>query len=159
MFLSTLRSCSSCFVRAYKKQQQQTKIHCNSKNEYEGFWNYWLYLYSCVHLQYIQVCMCKRVIHACCYKEHLRDICGSVFCIRQYLSKKKKKKEKKEEKRMKNGICVLFKSHTCTCIWKKVEHSFAIFLFHAILGLDLQFKPLFFNFFLWYGKHYLKHTL
>ena len=72
--------------------------------------------------------------------------------------KKKKKREKKEEKRMKNGICVLFKSHTCTCIWKKVEHSFAIFLFHAILGLDLQFKPLFFNFFLWYGKHYLKHT-
>ena len=48
---------------------------------------------------------------------------------------------------MKNGICVLFKSHTCTCIWKRVEYSFAIFLFHAILGLDLQFKLLFFNFF------------
>ena len=72
--------------------------------------------------------------------------------------KKKKKKEKKKEKRMKNGICVLFKSHTCTCISKRVEYSFAIFLFHAILGLDLQFKPLFFNFFLWYGKEYLKHT-
>ena len=57
------------------------------------------------------------------------------------------KKKKKKEKRIKNGICVLFKSHTCTCMWKKVEYSFAIFLFHAILGLDLQFKPLFFNFF------------
>ena len=56
-------------------------------------------------------------------------------------------KKKKKEKRIKNGICVLFKSHTCTCMWKKVEYSFAIFLFHAILGLDLQFKPLFFNFF------------
>ena len=109
-----------------------------------------MYLYNCVHLQYIQVCMCKRVIRTCCYKEHLRDICRNMFCIRQYLSKIKKK-----EKRMKNGICVLFKSHTCTCIWKKVEHSFAIFLFHAILGLDLQFKPIFFNFFLWYGKDYL----
>ena len=42
---------------------------------------------------------------------------------------------------------------------KKVEHSFAIFLFHAILGLNLQFKQLFFNFFLWYGKDYLKHML
>ena len=69
------------------------------------------------------------------------------------------KKKKKQEKRMKNGIRVLFKSHTCTCMWKKVEYSFAIFLFHAILGLDLQFKPVFFNFFLWYGKDYLKHTL
>ena len=68
-------------------------------------------------------------------------------------------KKQNKEKRMKNGICVLFKSHTCTCIWKQVEYSFAIFLFHAILGLDLQFKPLFFNFFLWYGKDYLKHTL
>ena len=28
---------------------------------------------------------------------------------------------------MKNGICVLFKSHTCTCISKRVEYSFAIF--------------------------------
>ena len=66
--------------------------------------------------------------------------------------------KKKKEKRMKNGICVLFKSHVHVCE-KKVEYSFAIFLFHAILGLDLQFKPLFFNFFLWYGKDYLKHTL
>ena len=39
----------------------------------------------------------------------------------------KKKRKKKKEKRMKNGICVLFKSHTCTCMWKKVEYSFAIF--------------------------------
>ena len=69
-----------------------------------------------------------------------------------------KKEKKKGEKRMKNGICVLFKSHTFTCLWKKVEYPFAIFLFHAILGLDLQFKPQFFNFFLWYGKDYLKQT-
>ena len=75
------------------------------------------------------------------------------------ICQKKKRKEKKKEKRMKNGICVLFKSHSCTCIWKKVEYSSAFFLFHAILGLDLQFKPLFFNFFLWYGKDYLNHTL
>ena len=47
------------------------------------------------------------------------------------------KKMQKEEKRMKNGICFLFKSHTCTCIWKKLEYSFAIFGFNAILGLNL----------------------
>ena len=42
--------------------------------------------------------MCKRVIRACCCKEHLRDICRDMFCIRQYLSKKKKKKKRKEWK-------------------------------------------------------------
>ena len=82
---------------------------------------------------------------------------GICFAFVNICQKKRKKKIKKE-KRMKNGICVLFKSYTCTCVWKRVEYSFAIFLFHAILGLDLQFKPLFFNFFLWYGKDYLKHT-
>ena len=59
-----------------------------------------MYLYSCVHLQYIQVCMCKCVIHACCYKEHLRDICRNMFCIRQYLSEKKRKEEKRKEWKM-----------------------------------------------------------
>ena len=39
-----------------------------------------------------------------------------------------------KEKRMKNGICVLFKSHTCTCMWKKVKYSFAIFCFIRFLG-------------------------
>ena len=39
VFLPTLRSCSSRFLRALKKQQQrkQTEIHRNSQNEYEGF--------------------------------------------------------------------------------------------------------------------------
>ena len=45
VFLSTLRSCFSRFLRALKKQQQQqqrqqTEIHCNGQNEYEGFWDY-----------------------------------------------------------------------------------------------------------------------
>ena len=39
--------------------------------------------------------MCKRVIRACCYKEHLRDICRNMFCIRQYLTKKKREKNEK----------------------------------------------------------------
>ena len=41
VFLSTLRSCSSRFLCALKKKQQQqrqqTEIHCNSQNKYEGF--------------------------------------------------------------------------------------------------------------------------
>ena len=40
VFLPTLRSCSSRFLRALKKKQQQrkqTEIHRNSQNEYEGF--------------------------------------------------------------------------------------------------------------------------
>ena len=41
VFLSTLRSCFSRFLRALKKKQQQqrqqTEIHCNGQNEYEGF--------------------------------------------------------------------------------------------------------------------------
>ena len=78
---------------------------------------------------------------------------GICFAFVNICQKKKEKREKNE----KWDLC-LFKSHTCTCVWKRVEYSLAIFLFHAILGLDLQFKPLFFNFFLWYGKDYLKHT-
>ena len=75
--------------------------------------------------------MCKRVIRACCYKEHLRDICRGMFRIRQYLSKKRKK-----EKRIKNEIFFIQKSYMYMCV-KKVEYSFAIFWFHAILRLDL----------------------
>ena len=53
--------------------------------------------------------MCKRVIRACCYKEHLRDICRDMFCIRQYLSKKKKKR--KREKNEKRDLCFIQKSY------------------------------------------------
>ena len=77
--------------------------------------------------------MCKRVIRACSYKEHLRDICRGVFCIRQYLSKKRKKKGKE----LKMGfVFFIQKSYMYMCM-KKVEYSFAIFWFHAILRLDL----------------------
>ena len=38
--------------------------------------------------------MCKRVIRACSYKEHLRVICRGMFCIRQYLLKKREKELK-----------------------------------------------------------------
>ena len=75
--------------------------------------------------------MCKRGIRACCYNEHLRDIFRGMFRIRQYLSKKRKK-----EKSIKNGIFFIQKSYMYMCV-KKVEYSFAIFWFHAILRLDL----------------------
>ena len=76
--------------------------------------------------------MCKRVIRACSYKEHLRDICRGMFCIRQYLSKKGKK-----EKRIKTWICFFIQKLYMYICMKKVEYSFAIFWFHAILRLDL----------------------
>ena len=91
--------------------------------------------------------MCKRVIRACCYKEHF--------------VKKKKKKKKRKEKREKDekwDLCFIQKSYMYM-YREKSGNFFAIFLLHGILGLDLQFKPLFFNFFLWYGKDYLKHML
>ena len=94
--------------------------------------------------------MCKRVIRACSYKEHLHDICWDMFCIRQYLSKR--------EKNEKRDLCFIQKSYMYMYV-KKSEILVCNFLFHSILGLDLQFKPLFFIFFLWYGKGYLKHTL
>ena len=77
--------------------------------------------------------MCKRVIRACCYKWHLRDICRGMFCIRQYLSKKgKKRKEGKWD------LVFIQKSDMYMYMYmEKVEYSFAIFWFHAILGLDL----------------------
>ena len=68
--------------------------------------------------------MCKCVIHACCYREHLRDICRNMFCIRQYLSKKKRKE--KREKNEKWNFCFIQKSYMYMYM-KKVEHSFAIF--------------------------------
>ena len=42
--------------------------------------------------------MCKRVIRACCYKEHLCDICRGMFGIRQYLSRKTLRRKRKEWK-------------------------------------------------------------
>ena len=86
--------------------------------------------------------MCKRVIRACCYKWHLRDICRGMFCIRQYLSKKKEKREKNE-----NGIWFSFKSCTCTCKWKKVEYSFAIFWFMRFSGWTCESNRYCSNFF------------
>ena len=84
--------------------------------------------------------MCKHVIRACCYKEHLRDICRDLFCFRQYLLKKKEEEEEdEEEEREKNEKWELFfmqKSYMCMYM-KKVEYSFAIFWFNVILGLDL----------------------
>ena len=47
--------------------------------------------------------MCKRVIRACSYKEHLHDICWDMFCIRQYLSKR--------EKNEKRDLCFIQKSY------------------------------------------------
>ena len=66
--------------------------------------------------------------------------------------------KKKREKNEKRDLCFIQKSYMYMYV-KKSEILVCNFLFHAILGLDLQFKPLFFNFFLWYGKDYLKHTL
>ena len=38
-------------------------------------------------------------------------------------------KKRKKEKRMKNGIWFLFKSHTCTCLWKKWKTRLQFFGF------------------------------
>ena len=85
--------------------------------------------------------MCKRVIRACCYKWHLGDICRSMFCIRQYLSKKGKKR-----KEWKWDLVFIQKSYMYMYM-EKVEYAFAIFWFHAILGLDLWVNRYCSNFF------------
>ena len=59
-----------------------------------------------------------------------------MFCIRQYLSKK----------RMKNRICFLFKSHTCTCIWKKWNTRLQFFGFVRFSGCTCKSNRSF-NFF------------
>ena len=97
--------------------------------------------------------MCKRVIRACCYKWHLRDICRGMFCIRQYLSKKKEKREKNE-----NGIWFSFKSYTCTCKWKKKNTRLQFFG-----SCDSRVGPVSQTaivqiFSRWYSKDSLKHT-
>ena len=51
-----------------QQQRQQWKNYYWIREELEGSRDYWLYLYNCVHLQYIQVCMCKRVIRVYYYK-------------------------------------------------------------------------------------------
>ena len=116
-----------------------------------------MHLYSCVHLQYIQVCMCKRVIRACCYKEHLCDICRNMFCIRQYLSKKKKRKEKRE-KNEKWDLRFIRKSYMY--MYMKKSGTLVCYFF---VSCDSRVGPTvqtaIFQFFLWYGKDYLKHTL
>ena len=59
-----------------------------------------------------------------------------MFCIRQYLSKK----------RMKNRICFLLKSHTCTCIWKKWNTRLQFFGFVWFSGCTCKSNRSF-NFF------------
>ena len=98
--------------------------------------------------------MCKRVIRACSYKEHLRDICRGMFRIRQYLSKKRKK-----EKRIKNG----------TFFYSKVIHvnvceKNGILMCNFLVSCDCQVEPvsqtaIFQICSRWYSKEYLKHTL
>ena len=57
-----------------------------------------------------------------------------------------KKKKEKREKNKKRDLCFIQKSYMYMYV-KKSGILVCNFLFHAILGLDLQFKPLFFNFF------------
>ena len=77
--------------------------------------------------------MCKRVIRACCYKEHLRGICRDMFCIRQYLSKKKKKKEKRE-KNEKRDLCFIQKSYMYMYVKKSGILVCNFFCFMRFLG-------------------------
>ena len=77
--------------------------------------------------------MCKRVIRACCYKEHLRGICRDKFCIRQYLSKKKKKKEKRE-KNEKRDLCFIQKSYMYMYVKKSGILVCNFFCFMRFLG-------------------------
>ena len=56
------------------------------------------------------------------------------------------KKKEKREKNKKRDLCFIQKSYMYMYV-KKSGILVCNFLFHAILGLDLQFKPLFFNFF------------
>ena len=86
--------------------------------------------------------MCKRVIRACSYKEHSRDICRGMFCIRQYLSKKEKKR-----KELKMGFVFLFKSHTCTCVRKKWNTHLQFFGFMRFSGWTCKSNRYFSNFF------------
>ena len=53
---------------------------------------------------------------------------GVRFCIRQYLSKKGKKNKKWDLVFIQKSYMYMYR--------KKLEYSFAIFWFHAILGLD-----------------------
>ena len=159
VFLSTLRSCSSRFLRALKKNNKNNdnkqKFIVIVKTNIKAFEIINFYLYSCVHLQYIQVCMCKRVIRACSYKEHLRDICRGMFCIRQYLSKKEKK-----EKRIKNGICFFYSK----VIHVHLHEKSGILICNFLVSCNSQVGPvsqtaIFQICSRWYSKGYLKHTL
>ena len=91
--------------------------------------------------------MCKRVIRACCYKEHLRDICRGMFRIRQYLSKKRKI--------IKNGIFFYSKViHVHVC--KKS----GILICNFLVSCDSQVGPvsqtaIFQICSRWYSKEYL----
>ena len=99
--------------------------------------------------------MCKRVIRACSYKEHLRDICRDMFCIRQYLSKKKKKEKKKNEKR---DLCFIQNSYMYMYV-KKSGILVCKFFFSCDSWVGPTIQTAIFQFFLWHGKDYLKHTL
>ena len=73
---------------------------------------------------------------------------GICFAFVNICQKKKEKREKNE----KRVLCFIQKSYMYMYVKKSGILVCNLFLFHAILGLDLQFKPLFFNFFLWYGR-------
>ena len=135
VFLSTLRSCSSRFLRALKKNNNSNdnkqKLIVIVKTNMKAFE---IINFTCTvaSISSISRFACAnvwsvRVVTKSIYVTFV----GVCFAFVNIFQKKRKK-----EKRIKNGIFLNQKSYMYMCV-KKVEYSFAIFWFHAILRLDL----------------------
>ena len=123
VFLPTLRSCSSHFLRAFKKNNnKKQKFIIIVKTNMKAF-----EIIDCTctvaSISSISRFACAnvwsvRVVTKSIYVTFV-GVCFAFVNICKKEKKKKKEKKEKKEKRMKNGMCFLCKSHTCACIWKR----------------------------------------
>ena len=135
VFLSTLRSCSSRFLRALKKNNNSNdnkqKLIVIVKTNMKAF--------EIINFTCTVASISSISRFACANVWSVRVLTKSIYvtfvevCFAFVNIFQKKEKKRKE---LKMGF-FLFKSHTCKCVWKKMEYSFAIFWFHAIVRLNL----------------------
>ena len=143
VLLSTLRSCSSRFLRALKKNNNNNNNNDNEQ-KFIAIVKTNMKAFEIINFTCTVASISSISRFACANVWSVRVLTKSIyvtfvtvcFAFVNIFQKKRKKR-----KRIKNGICFFHfffiqKSYTYMCM-KKVEYSYAIFWFHVILRLDL----------------------
>ena len=156
VFLPTLRSCSSHFLRAFKKNNnKKQKFIIIVKTNMKAF-----EIIDCT-CTVASISSISRF--ACANVWSVRVLTKSIYVTfvgvcEAFVNICQKKTLRRKRKEWKWDLVFIQKSYMYTYM-KKVEYLFAIFGFMRFSGWTCKSKPYFSIFFsLWYSKDYLKHT-